>query len=59
MDSSVVPVVDTDEIKAELVIKMLSDLRRIPVVDIEQRIVGTLNRVDIVQALFEGMLNIA
>jgi predicted transcriptional regulator len=51
-------VLDTDSITEDLIRAILATHRRIPVVDDNHIVVGTLNRVDIIQALFEGTIQI-
>ena len=58
MTCEIFSVLDTDELTTELALKLLKVYRRIPVIDEEQRVVGTLNRVDIIQALFEGTISL-
>ncbi len=56
MSHEMLKVMDTDEISTQIVRTMLTSARRIPVIDSNDRIVGTLNRVDIIQTLFEGTI---
>ncbi len=44
---------DTDIVTQELITTLLTNYRRMPVVDAEGKVIGTLNRVDIIQALLE------
>jgi len=53
MQTNILSVRDTEEVTLSLIVEILEDCRRVPVVDAEGKIVGTLNRVDIIQALFE------
>lgn len=58
MSHDVVSVRDIDEVTPELVLQILTEQRRVPVLDSENKIVGTLNRVDIIQALFERTIRL-
>lgn len=56
MSHTVSAIHETVEVTQEMVHSMLISQRRVPVVDSENKVVGSLNRVDIIQALFEGTL---
>ena len=47
---------DTDLITQELITTLLATFRRMPVVDAGGKLIGTLNRVDIIQALLENTM---
>ena len=59
MVSEVVSVVDTDPVDAiaERLIEL--DFTRVPVVDSRGTVIGTLNRIDLIQSIFEHKLSIS
>lgn len=56
MTSPVVSVHETEEVHGALLLMFQHELNRIPVLTEQNRVIGILNRVDVLQALFEGTL---
>ena len=56
MVHAVVSVSEDAEIAAAACLFFVNDISRVPVISVDGRVVGTLNRIDICQALFEGNL---
>ncbi len=49
-------VTDTDDAQEGAVFLLEQEIRTLPVVTKEGKVIGTLNRVDVLQAIFEGLL---
>jgi len=56
MNAAAISVLETQEIHEAALLLLRHGLKRLPVLDTEGRVVGTLNRIDLWQALFEGNL---
>ncbi len=49
-------ILENEDAKVAVLFLLNSKMNRIPVVDSERIVVGTLNRIDVFQALFDGVL---
>lgn len=56
MSSPVVSVSETDELEYACGLMLQHGVSRVPVVSEQSKVIGVLNRIDLLQALFEGTL---
>ena len=58
MEATIAPVMETAAVNRELVVRSLETEPWIPVTNEEGALIGTLNRIDIIQALQDGILSV-